>query len=73
MIEDLAGKYKGMESFVIKVGLPGVICGALLWILWHDLAAFRKDIAWKLERSIRNERSIMQKLEIPIILDGDAH
>ncbi len=37
------------------------------WLLLHQL----RDMKWQLDRSIRNERAIMQKLEIPIVLDSD--
>lgn len=67
-------KYKDLVEFlIIRLGFPAVICGVLMYILWHDLAEFRKEISWKLERSIRNERSIMMKLGIPMIMDSDEH
>lgn len=64
-------KLKDLDFLVSRIGIPAVICGVLIYLLWHELGSFRRDVTWKLERSIRNERSIMQKLGIPIILDGD--
>lgn len=64
-------KFKDLDFLISRIGMPAVMCGFMCWLLWHEIGAFKKDIAWKLERSIRNERSIMQKLEIPVILDGD--
>lgn len=64
-------KYRDLDFLIGRVGMPVVMCGFVAWFLYHEFGAFRKDVQWKLERSIRNERSIMQKLNIPIILDGD--
>ncbi len=64
-------KLRDLDFLIGRVGIPVVLCAALVYLLWHELGNFRKDVSWKLERSIRNERSIMQKLNIPIILDGE--
>lgn len=64
-------KFKDIDFLISRIGMPAVMCALTLWFLWHEFGVFKRDIAWKLERSIRNERSIMQKLGIPVILDGD--
>ncbi len=56
------------EYLVTRVGATVLICGALLYILWHDLGGLRKDMAL----SIRNERALMQKLGIPLRMDPEA-
>lgn len=66
-----SAKLRDLDFLVSRVGVPVVICGALIFILWFVLLDFKKDVSWKLERSIRNERAIMQKLGIAVILDGD--
>jgi hypothetical protein len=64
-------KLKDVDFLVTRIGLPAVILAAVLWFHFHSFENFRKDLTWKLERSIRNERAIMQKLGIAVILDGD--
>ncbi len=51
--------------------MPAVVCGGLIWVMVHEMGPFKRDVLWKLERVIRNERAIMQKLNIPIVLDGE--
>lgn len=64
-------KLKDLDFLITRIGMPAVMCGAIMWFMWNKFEKFEDKITWKLERVIRNERSIMQKLEIPIILDGD--
>lgn len=47
------------------------MCAMLVWFMMHEFGAFRRDVAWKLERVIRNERAIMQKLGIAVVLEGE--
>lgn len=56
-----------------KFGVLAVLCGVMLWFMGTEFKTFRQDVLWSLQRSIRNERAIMQKLGIPIILDGDKN
>ncbi len=60
-----------VEFMVTRIGITAAMLAAVLWFHSHDFRDFKKDTSWKLERSIRNERAIMQKLAIPIVLDGD--
>ncbi len=64
-------KYKDLDFLISRIGMPAVMCAGLIWFMMHEFGAFKRDVIWKLERSIRNERAIMQKLNIPIVLDGD--
>lgn len=64
-------RYKDLDFLISRIGMPAVMCGMVMWFLWHEFGTFKRDVTWKLERSIRNERSIMQKLGIPVILDGE--
>lgn len=64
-------KLKDLDFVISRVGMPAVMCGLVMWFLFHEFGTFRRDVQWKLERVIRNERAIMQKLGIPVILDGD--
>lgn len=64
-------KFKDLDYLITRIGMPAVMCGALMWFMWNKFEKFEDKIIWKLERIIRNERSIMQKLGIPVILDGD--
>jgi hypothetical protein len=66
-----AEKFKDLDFLVTRIGMPAFILGVGMWFHFHEFAVFRREINWKLERSIRNERSIMQKLGIAVILDGD--
>jgi hypothetical protein len=68
---DPSEKYKDLDFLITRIGMPAVILGLVMWFHWHEFRTFARDMAWKLERSIRNERAIMQKLGIPIILDGE--
>lgn len=64
-------KFKDLDFLISRIGMPAFILGVVLWFHWHEFGAFRRDVGWKLERSIRNERAIMQALKIPIVLDGN--
>lgn len=64
-------KYKDLDFLIGRVGMPVVMCIGMVWFMTHEFSAYRRDVLWRLERIIRNERSIMQKLGIPVILDGD--
>lgn len=64
-------KYKDIDFLISRIGMPAVVLAVVFWFHWHEFSTFKRDAMWKLERSIRNERSIMQKMGIPIILDGD--
>lgn len=68
---DPSDKYKDLDFLISRIGMPAVMCGLLIWFMSAEFSVFRKDVAWKLERCIRNERAIMQKLGIPVILDSD--
>lgn len=69
--EQPSDKLKDLDYLISRIGMPAVMCGLVMWFLYHEFGTFRRDVTWKLERSIRNERSIMQKLGIPVILDGN--
>lgn len=71
MVKEPSERFRDLDYLISRIGMPAVMCGLLLWFMHHDYAVFKRDIQWKMERSIRNERAIMQKLAIPIILDGD--
>jgi hypothetical protein len=65
-------EYREILDFVlIRIGFPAVILGLVLWFHFNDWKDYKKEVSWKLERINRNARAIMQKLDIPIILDGD--
>lgn len=64
-------RYKDLEFLISRIGMPAVMCAFVCYMLWKVVGDFRADMAWKLERSIRNERAIMQQLKIPVILDGE--
>ncbi len=64
-------KYKTLVYLIERVGVLAVLCGVLLWFMGTEFRSFRQDTLWALSRCIRNERAIMQKLEIPVVLDGE--
>lgn len=54
--------------YLIKeLGVPIVMCGFLAYMLHVKI----EKLGYKIDRCIRNERAIMQKLEIPIIVKND--
>lgn len=65
-------KFKDLDYLISRIGMPAVMCGLLMWFMWAKFEKFEDKITWKLERIVRNQRAIMQKLEIPVILDGDT-
>ena len=66
-------KYKDLDFLIGRVGMPVVMCAGLLWFMAHEFSAFKREMVWDLQRSIRNERAIMQKLGIPVVLDSEKH
>lgn len=64
-------KYKDFDFLVSRIGMPAVILGVMFWFHFHEFSVFRREINWKTERMIRNERAIMQKMGIPMIMDSD--
>lgn len=70
-MSDPSEKFKDLDFLISRIGMPAVMCAGLLWFMAHEFSAFRRSVEWSLQRSIRNERAIMQKLGIPIVLDGD--
>jgi hypothetical protein len=69
--EVLSEKYRAIIHFIEKVGVLAFLCGVLLWFMGTQFREFRSNMEWALSRSIRNERAIMQKLNIPVQLEGD--
>lgn len=64
-------KLRDLDYIVSRIGMPAVMCGIIMWFMWSKFEKFEDKVIWKLERIVRNERSLMQKLGIPVILDGD--
>ena len=64
-------KLVDLDFIVSRIGMPAVILGAMMWFHFHEFNAFRREMKWDMERSIRNSRAIMQKEGIPIIFEGD--
>lgn len=64
-------KFKDFDFLISRIGMPAVILFGLIFFMRYEWTTFKRDVQWKLERSIRNERAIMQKLGIPVILDGE--
>lgn len=60
-------RIKQAQYAIEKLGFPLLICLFLSFLLWKKM----EQINYKLERCIRNQRSMMQKLEIPIIVGED--
>lgn len=50
-----------------KLGFPLLVCAFLAFVLFWKL----EKMSYKLDRCIRNERAIMQKLGIPVIVAPD--
>jgi len=64
-------KFKDIAYLLDRFGVAVLMCGFLAFMLWREVRDFKRDVTWKLERVIRNERAVMQKLGIPVILDGE--
>ncbi len=64
-------KFKDIDFLITRIGLPAVMLVVVLYFMWAKFEKFEDKVNWKLERINRNLRSVMQKLEIPVILDGD--
>lgn len=73
LMSDPSERFKDLDFLISRIGMPAVILLGLVWFMRYEWTTFKRDVIWKLERSIRNERAIMQKLGIPIILDGEQH
>lgn len=69
--EQISQKVREADFLVARLGLPVVMCLFLCYLLFYKLGKIEDKLAWKLDRTIRNERAIMQKLGIPVILDGE--
>ncbi len=59
-------KLKDVTFLLDRYGVTLATAVFLGWVMVHEL----RDMKWQLDRVIRNERAIMQKLEIPLVLDG---
>ena len=66
-----AEKFKDLDFLIGRIGMPVVMCGLLVWFLYSEWSTFKRDNAWKQEKILRNTRAVMQKLNIPVILDGE--
>lgn len=64
-------KYKIIGDLIVRVGVVSVVLGAVLWFHFHEFSVFRRAMNWNMQRSIRNERAMMQKMGIALVLDGN--
>lgn len=64
-------RYKDLDWLVTRIGMPAVILGVGMWFHFHEFSIFRREVKWCFTRVIRNQRTIMQEMKIPLILDGD--
>ncbi len=64
-------KFKDIDYLITRIGMPAVMCGLLMWFLWAKFEKFEDRVMVKLERIQRNTRSLMQKMNIPIVFDED--
>lgn len=65
--DPVLNKIRYVQYAIEKLGFPLLIVLVLSFLLWKKTEQFNH----KLDRIIRNERAIMQKLEIPIIVGED--
>lgn len=72
MAEEPSQKFKDLDFLITRIGMPAVMCGLIMWFMWNKFEKFEDKITWKLERCIRNQRAMMQKMGIPMIMDGDS-
>lgn len=76
-------KYEGVVFIVERFGITVAMCVFLAWLVLFkvekmqdvvlaSIAVSQDKIDTKVSRTIRNERAIMQKLGIPVIVDADG-
>lgn len=63
----LTARINQAQYAVEKLGFPFLVCIFLGFVIWRKF----EQVGYKLERIIRNERAIMQKLGIPVIVAQD--
>ena len=67
---DSSEKFKDLDYLISRVGMPAVMLGVICYFFFVKFETYEREFHRHVEVSIRNERAIMQKLGIPVILDG---